>query len=248
MKMTDDERTRRLIALGTTLLFAAALVLWLLFTSLRYDEKLASAQNPQLEEEELFLDPELLLEPEKSIGEPEAVNHDAPAPEVKGEPQPAPVEQPHTVHSAEATTPSAEQNLVQTPQEAPVQTAEPDRKKEDEKVATSMAGKFGSNPGSVAGKFATQGSGGVGSGVSGKMAGRQFMGCPIPDVTLSHRTTVSVSITVDAEGNVTSARASGATTQEIRRKCEEAAMKARWSAKKGAASTRGTITFTIIPK
>lgn len=80
------------------------------------------------------------------------------------------------------------------------------------------------------------------------MSGRQFLGCPLPDVELAHKTTVTVSIIVDADGHVTSATASGAATRAIRKKCEQAAMQARWSAKKGATSTRGTLTFTIIPK
>ncbi len=232
------------------MLVVGLMLVWLLVASLHYDERMAkNSENPQLEEDEIFLDPELLLEQNKSIGEQDAVVEDAPAPEIKGEPKPAPVEQPHTVVSAENPKPSPEQTLVSTPKESPVQTAPADKKKEDEKVASSMAGKFNSKPGSVAGKFDSPGgSEGAASGVSGKMSGRQFLGCPLPDVSLSHKTTVTVSITVDAEGKVMTATASGAATREIRKKCEAAAMQARWSAKKGATSTRGTITFTIIPK
>lgn len=238
-----------IIAGLATFICVLAILLWLLFSSLHFDSRLASAENPQLEEEELFLDPELMLEQNKEIGEPEAVNHDSPAPEIKGEPVPAPVEQNHTVHSGESQTPTMEQQLVTSSQESVVQNAASDRKKDEEKVASSMSGKFKSNPGSVEGKFnATSGSEGVGSGVSGRMSGRQFLGCPLPDVELAHKTTVTVSILVDADGHVTSATASGAATRAIRKKCEQAAMQARWSAKKGAASTRGTLTFTIIPK
>lgn len=238
-----------IIAGLVTSVCVVAILLWLLLSSLHYDSKLASADNPQLEEEELFLDPELMLEQNKEIGEPEAVNHDSPAPEIKGEPVPAPVEQTHTVHSGESQTPTMEQQLVTSSQESAVQNAASDRKKDEEKVASSMSGKFKSNPGSVEGKFnATSGSEGVGSGVSGRMSGRQFLGCPLPDVELAHKTTVTVSIIVDADGHVTSATASGAATRAIRKKCEQAAMQARWSAKKGATSTRGTLTFTIIPK
>ncbi|MDE6741340.1 MAG: hypothetical protein K2J58_03300 [Muribaculaceae bacterium] len=224
--------------------------MWLLFATLQYDERMAAhSENPQLEEDEIFLDPELLLEQHKSIGEPDAVVNDAPAAEVKGEPAPAPVEQPHTVISGENTVPSPEEQLIASKEESPVQTVAPDKKKEEKKVAASMAGKFSSKPGTVAGKFdSTGGSDGAASGVTGKMSGRQFLGCPLPDVSLAHKTTVTVSITVDAEGKVMTATASGAATREIRKKCEQAAMQARWSAKKGAASTRGSITFTIIPK
>ena len=240
----------RLIAAIVTFLAVGLMILWLLVATLRYDERLAAhSENPQLEEDEIFLDPELLLENNKSVGEPDAIAADAPAAEVKGEPAPAPVEQPHTVISGESNVQSPEQTLIASEAESPVQTVAPDHKKEDEKVATSMAGKFSSKPGSAQGKFdSTGGSDGVASGVPGKMSGRQFLGCPLPDVSLAHKTTVTVSITVDAAGKVMTATASGAATREIRRKCEQAAMQARWSEKKGAPSTRGSITFTIIPK
>ncbi|MDE7408398.1 MAG: hypothetical protein K2N09_00075, partial [Muribaculaceae bacterium] len=249
-KSDASGRRDSLIAAVVTFLIVGLMLIWLLVATLRYDARLASdTRNPQLEEDEIFLDPELLLDNHKSIGEPDAVGVDAPAPEVKGAPAAAPVEQPHTVLSGENTVPSPEQTLITSAEESPVQTVAPDRKREEEKVATSMAGKFGSKPGSVQGKFdSTGGSDGTGSGVTGKMSGRQFLGCPLPDVSLAHKTTVTVSITVDAEGKVMTATASGAATREIRRKCEQAAMQARWSAKKGATSTRGSITFTIIPK
>ncbi|MDE6379504.1 MAG: hypothetical protein K2L11_03455 [Muribaculaceae bacterium] len=248
--MNSPQRRDSIIAAFVTVLAVALMLVWLLVATLRYDERLAAhSENPQLEEDEIFLDPELLLENHKNVGEPDAVAADAPAAEIKGEPAPAPVEQTHTVVSGENTVPSSEQTLVASAEESPVQTVAPDRKKEDEKVATSMAGKFSSKPGSVQGKFdSTGGSDGVASGVTGKMSGRQFLGCPLPDVSLSHKTTVTVSITVDAAGKVLTATASGAATREIRRKCEQAAMQARWSEKKGATSTRGSITFTIIPK
>lgn len=244
------EHRDSIIAALVTLLAVGLLLVWLLVASLRYDDRLAaSSRNPELEEDEIFLDPELLLEQHKDAGEPDAVANDAPAAPIKGEPAPAPEEHPKTVVSADNPSPSPEQELISSNQESPVQTVAPDHKKEEEKVATSMAGKFGAKPGSVTGKFeSTGGSDGVASGVTGKMAGRKFLGCPLPDVSLAHKTTVTVSITVDADGNVLSATASGAATRDIRRKCEQAAMKARWSAKKGAPSTRGSITFTIIPK
>lgn len=247
--MNHTERKGQLIAAGTTLVVAALIIVWLLFSALRFDEKLASADNPQLEEEELFLDPELLLETHKSVGEPDANLKDSPAPDVKGQPKPAPQEQPQTVNAGRNALPSPEPKLNAVPQESSVQTAESNRREEEEKVATSMAGKFSSKSGSVAGKFDSAGqSAGSGLGVSGKMPGRQFLGCPAPDVTLSHKTTVTVSITVDEDGRVMTATASGATTREILKKCEQAARQAKWSPKKGAASTRGSITFTIIPK
>lgn len=247
--MNSAARKDSMIAAFVTMVAVALILVWLLITTLHYDERMANAQNPDLEEEEIFLDPELLVEHNRSVGEEDARTQDSPAPEVKGEPVPSPVEQSHTVNSGENTVPSAEQQLVTSTTESAVQTVAPDKKKEEEKVASSMAGKFGSKPGNVEGKFDSPGgSGGVASGVTGKMSGRQFLGCPLPEVSLAHKTTVTVSITVDAEGKVMTATASGAASRDIRKKCEQAAMQARWSAKKGAPSTRGSLTFTIIPK
>lgn len=245
----DSARKDRLIALVVTAVAVGLTLALLLLTGLHYDERLGKTENPQLEEEEVFLDPEILLEQHRSIGEPDAIEQDAPAQETKGEPAYAETEQPHTVNTGDNTIPGPEQQLIAQTTESSVTNAASNRKKEEEKVATSMAGKFSGKSGSVAGKFDSAGSSdNAGSGVTGRMSGRQFLGCPLPDVTLTHKTTVTVSITVDAEGHVTSATASGAATRAIRKKCEDAAMQARWSAKKGAASTRGTITFSIIPK
>lgn len=247
--MKPTERKDSVIAWIATFIIVALLLLWLMFTSLHYDARLAATSNPELEEEEIFLDPELLLEQNKTVGNPESTEHDIPSPEVKGQPVPAPVEETHTVHAGENEKPSAEQQLVTSTAESPVENVASNKTKDEEKVASSMAGKFKTNPGSVAGKFdSASGSDGSGSGVAGRLSGRQFLGCPLPDVALTHKTTVIVSITVDAEGHVTSATASGAAPAAVRKKCEEAALKARWSAKEGAAPTRGTLTFTIIPK
>lgn len=247
--MKASERRDSIIAAFITFFVIGLVLVWLLVATLHYDEKLSSADNPQLEENELFLDPDLLLEHNQDIGEQDAVANDLPAPEIKGEPIPAPEEQPHTVVSGDNNLPSPEQTLVASDAVSEVQTAPSDKKKEEEKVAASMVGKFSSKPGSTQGKFdSPAGSDGSGSGVTGKMSGRKFLGCPLPDVTLAHKTTVTVSITVDADGKVLTAAASGAATREIRKKCEQAAMNAKWSPKKGAPSTRGSITFTIIPK
>lgn len=240
-----------IIAVGVTILVTLLMLLALIFTGLKYDERLAQSQpETMMEEEEIFLEPELLLPHHKSVGEPDAVNHDSPAPEVKGEPEPAPVEQTHTAVNGENPNP-APPKPTQVTQDKPsaVESAAPSKSKEEEKVATSMAGKFKGNPGLTEGKFdSTSGSEGTGTGITGKMSGRQFLGCPAPDVTLSHRTVVTVAIQVDADGKVTEAKASGATDRSILKKCEQAALQAKWSAKKGAVSARGTITFTIIPR
>lgn len=250
MALTNDKKDS-IIALGVTILVTLLMLLALIFTGLTYDERLAKSETATpMEEEEIFLEPELLLPQDKSVGEPDAANQDAPAPEVKGEPEPAPAEQPHTAVSGDNPNP-APQKPKQVTQEKPsaVESTTPSKSKEEEKVASSMAGKFKGNPGLAEGKFdSNAGSSESSTGITGKMSGRQFLGCPAPDVTLSHRTVVTVAIQVDAEGKVTTAKASGATDSSILKKCEQAALQAKWSAKKGATSARGTITFTIIPR
>ena len=55
-------RRDSIIAALITFLVVGLLLAWLLVATLRYDERMAaSSQNPKLEEDEIFLDPELLL-------------------------------------------------------------------------------------------------------------------------------------------------------------------------------------------
>ena len=248
--MISTKRRDSLIAAIVTFLTIALVIVWLLLTTLRYNEKTEGhAEFPMLEEDEIFLDPELLIDNKQSIGEPDAVANENPAAEIQGMPVPAQTEQTHTVVSGDQMTPAPNQTLISSAEESPMETAASEKKKEEAKVAASMEGKFNMKPGAIKGKFdSTGGSDGESAGVVGKMNGRQFLGCPLPDVTLAHKTTVTVSITVDDAGKVMTATASGAASREIRKKCEAAAMQAKWSAKKGAPSTRGSITFTIIPK
>ena len=112
--------------------------------------------------------------------------------------------------------------------------------KERQKATSSVANKFAPHNGSTEGSDkGTSGAGGTGVGVSGNAHGRSFISCPKPDVALRHKTIVTVNVVIDAAGSGSA---------DIRRKCEAAARQARWSAKKGATSTRGSIRFTITPR
>ena len=58
MIMKASERRDSLIAAFVTFLAVGVVLVWLLVATLRYDEKMAAAsENPQLEENEIFLDP-----------------------------------------------------------------------------------------------------------------------------------------------------------------------------------------------
>ncbi len=83
--MNKSERRDSMIAAFATILAIGIVLAWLLISTLHYDEKMAaSSENPQLEEDEIFLDPELLLETHKSIRKPYAVSHDSIDTHIKG--------------------------------------------------------------------------------------------------------------------------------------------------------------------
>ena len=142
------------------------------------------------------------------------------------------------------------QKEITQKKESPVQKEEPSiTDKERQKATSSVANKFAPKNGQTEGSDkGTSGAGGDGVGVSGNAHGRTFISCPKPDVALRHKTIVTVNVVIDAEGKVIEASATGSADATIRRKCESAARQARWSAKKGASTTRGSITFTITPR
>lgn len=243
-----EKRSDRLIAAVVTMAVALALLLFLFFGSMDFDRAaLSQASVPEIQdEEELFLGPEIL----QDLGEEEAVNRDEPAPVIQGEPEKAETENTKIVEPGENPKPAPpREKLNTTKRESKVKATEPSVSKEEKKrVTSSMADKFSGKNGASTGSSGSAGAGGTGVGISGNANGRNFLGCSTPQVELRHKTTVKVSVVIDAEGKVTSASASGGASASIRRACERAARTARWSAKKGVGETRGTITFTITPK
>lgn len=243
-----SEHKDSIIAAIITFLCVLAILLILFFCRLSFSPaEIAQASTPELmEPEENFLEPEIL----QDLGEPDATANDAPAPVIQGEPEQAPVENNKLVIKGENTKPAPQrEKLVSTTKESPVKTTTPPVSKEEaSKITSSMADKFSGKNGNPEGHQGSNGSGGTGIGVKGNANGRTFLGCPLPDVALQHKTTVRVDVVIDADGNVISASASGGASAAIRRACQKAAKGARWSPKKGATQTRGSITFTITPK
>lgn len=237
-----------MIAAAVTFVIAFLILLILFCCGLSFDKKLlAQSSIPEIQEdEEIFLEPELLTD----LGEPDAVNHDSPAPAMKGEPEPAETDNTKLVVKGDNPKPAPPvEKLVTTPKESPVTATNPSITEEEKKKVTSSVAKgFSGRNGATEGKTGTSGAGGTGTGVSGNANGRTFLGCPKPDVTLQHPVKVTVTVVIDASGTVTSASASGSADASIRRKCEQAARQAKWTEKKGAGETRGTITFNIYPK
>lgn len=246
--MPTPPRDKTIAALVTFAL-TLALLLLLFFGSLSWDRNaLAQASTPETAEEEpVFIEPELV-----ELGEETAVEKSKPAPTVKGEPEPAPEDRLEIVEPAPEPKPKpkAVPKLNTTKKESRHKVEEPSQTdRERQKATSSVASKFGPRNGQPEGKDdGASGAAGTGIGVSGNAHGRSFISCPKPDVALRHKTVVTVNVVIDAEGRVVEANASGGADASIRRKCEAAARQARWSAKKGATSTRGSITFTITPR
>lgn len=249
--MTTREKKDSVIAAAITFLVALLILLVLFIGGMRYDRALLAEssipeQIPEEEEEELFIDPELL-----DLGEENAISNDAPAPAFKGEPELAEEDKAEVVEPGENKKPAPPlPKHVTQKKESPVKATEPSATdKERSKATSSVAKGFSGRNGVTDGQSSQSvGSGGTGLGVQGNARGRTFIDCPKPDVTLRHKTVVTVNIVVDAAGKVISASAAGSASADIRRKCEQAARQARWTEKKGAGETRGTITFTITPK
>lgn len=245
----DRQYKDRAIAAGITFIVMLLILLSLFFGSVSFDRQdLARQSIPEIqpEEEELFLEPEIL----KDLGEENAIRRDAPAKMAKGEAEPAQVDNNKLVVKGENPKPApAAEKLVTQKAESPVKAPEPSATTEErQKVTSTVAKGFAPHNGVKEGATGSDGAGGVGIGINGSAGGRTFKGCPKPDVSLRQKTTVTVSVVIDADGNVTSAKASGGASAAIRRACEQAARGAKWSEKKGAGETRGSITFTITPR
>ena len=247
--MNNKQKKDSYIAAGVTTVVMLLILLFLYFGGYSFDRQLlAESSTPEIapEEEEIFLEPEIL----RDLGEENATHNDAPAPAFQGEPEPSETDNTKLVVPGENPKPAPPiEKKVTTKKESPVKATEPSvTKEEKQKVTSSVAKGFSGRNGTPEGNSGTDGAGGTGMGIRGSANGRTFRGCPSPDVSLRHKTTVKVAVVIDADGNVTSATASGGSSAQIRRACEQAARGAKWSAKKGAGETRGTITFTITPR
>lgn len=244
----NRQQKDKVIASAVTFVAMLIILLSLFLGGVTFDrEQLAVRQTPEImPEEELFLEPEIL----KDLGEEDAVHQDAPAKAFKGEPEPAETDNTKLVVKGENPKPAPPvDKLVSTKHESPVKATEPTISKEEkQKVTSSVAKGFSGRNGSTEGSSGSAGAGGTGMGITGNASGRTFKGCPKPDVTLRNKTTVTVSVVIDSDGNVISAKASGGASAAIRRACEQAAKGAKWSPKKGAGETRGSISFTITPR
>ena len=243
----------RLAAAIVTLLAALGIFLFLFWGEIGFDRsRMAQASIPEPimpDEEELFLDPKLI-----DPGEEESREKTAPAAPAQGMPEvvPEPVQQPPVVKARpvkEKPTPPKDK-LTSSKKPSPVKTQEPKATdKEMKKAQSKTAGAFSPDNGQTKGRNNSNGSSGSSAGISGHSDGWRFLGCPAPEVKLRNRTVITVSVTVNSRGEVTSASAKGGTAP-LRAACEQAARRARWKPldPNNARTARGTITFTITPK
>ncbi|MCM1369902.1 MAG: hypothetical protein NC204_05965 [Candidatus Amulumruptor caecigallinarius] len=247
--MTRNQKDKAISA-AVTFSVALAILLFLFFGSMDFDRALiAKSSIPELAgEEEIFLEPEIL----RDLGEETSRVNDAPAPAFKGNPEPDTQESTAHVEPGKNPAPAPPvEKKVSTPKESDVKATIPPLSDEKaRKVKADIKNKFPGNNGALAGNDAGTGAGGVGIGVKGSVSGRTFLGCPSPQVALSHKTTVTVAVTIDASGTVVSAkaRARSGVSADILRKCEQSALRARWTKKADTPMAKGTITFTITPR
>lgn len=250
----QEYRRDKIIAAAVTLLVALLIMLILIFGYLSFDKmQLAHAENePQIQTEELFVEPEIL----EDLGEVNATEHDEPAPALQGTPAESEQENTKLVVPDKNPKPAPQvEKPITQPKESNVKATTPPMSDEEKKKVTSkVANKFSPNNGTESGKTGSSGAGGAGVGVSGNVSGRTFKGCPKPSVALQNKVVVRVNLSVDANGRVvpgsTSTRlVSGQDPSgSIRKACEKAALQARWNEDKDTPSARGSITFTITPR
>lgn len=251
-----EGRDRKASAIAAAITFGVALVILVLLFVLTVgsDRRMLSETSiPEMQDdEEIYLEPELLTIDDP--GEEKAETEDEAAPQVPGEPDPGEEEQPVRVVKNEV--PPVEEpvsnkpKLVSTEKPSDVKTSTPPIKKEEEQRVASMAGKFktDNNGGRTGVETGVSGSGGFGISTTGSVKGRKMLSCPTWKVKLTQKVTVKVQITVDANGNVTSATAiAGSGTPNLRAQCEKMAKGSKWTAQAGAAPASGTINFTITP-
>ena len=244
MSRQQQNNKDRAVAALLTMLCVLLILLGLFFGSVRWDRSLlAEASTPEIMEDvPIYFEPMII-----PLGEEASTADDAPAEAASGSPIPA-------------ETPQARMENTGTDKTSapvsPVAEGKPDVKpdlknseKERQEATDAVTSVFGTGTGNVSSSSSSSGgAGGDGEGVYGSAQGRSFISCPLPDVSLRHLTIVKVYVIINSEGNVIEAKASGAPNASIRKKCEEAAMRAKWSKKAGASDARGSITFRIIPR
>lgn len=249
--MNVPQSRDKITAVAITCLIATVMLLCLIFGTISWSkESLSKANPPAKEEEELFIDPELL-----NLGEPDAISKTNASPAPNGEPEYS--EQPTEELAIQGENPkpsTSTEKLMTSKAESDIKVNEPTKTDQQEsKISSSMKDKFSMKNGKEDGEESHKGAGGDGSGVQGSINGRSFKGCSLPSVKVNKPVTIYVSIVVDESGKVVEARfksdkGAGAGNQALRNACVKASYNARWSAKKGEPRATGTLTWNLKPR
>lgn len=270
--MNRHNNRQRLIALIGTLLFHAAIVAillmtWLFPATLTDDEK---KQWEQLDDSEILLAGEYVIAGDVTEQSAEAVdNVEAPGPTVEAvkdavggadrvtegsqgdrvpivsSRQPSPMQ---TTTSTVPRTPGVTKN--ESPEKKPRQEVSQETAKNISSRTgfgnrnndkTDVSGRAGANDGTAA-------SGAVSGMVGGQLAGRTVAKWAYPSSPVTGR--ISVRVTVDSTGKVTSAKYAGgsgaaAANGTVRTSCVQAALRSRFSVVEGSRPQSGTITYNI---
>lgn len=259
------EQRDKIIAGVVTFLVAVLLLVGCFYTKITTGmSALAQASIPETGNDEFFIEtePEIdeLLNAQnlENPGAPEQTSEEmtSPSEAFSGEPEHAEVEVKQRIEPGKNTNQAPPVSATPTQkQPSPVKTTESQQTDKKKQAATSprvspnaFSGRNGAEQGSSFGSGASTGQG-SGLSVTGSISGRKFLGITKFTPVLKQKTVVKVSIVVNAAGKVTKATySSGTTDASLRRRCEQAALTARWSESPGAADARGMLTFTITPK
>ncbi|MDE5786333.1 MAG: energy transducer TonB [Duncaniella sp.] len=265
---SDSDNKSRLWALLATVLFHAVVLVVLLSVFLKYSPTdTATREWPPVDSAEVLFAGEYVMigdDPtaaEDNSSDP-AAEADASTPEVEsadnlnagtpGEPAPL-VSSSVTSPAKTKTTPAPE---VTGPTKAEIEAAEKARREEEKRreIADRMKNtNFGSTSGSGAG-YPGQADGNSSSGATSGTPGFNLKGRTLAHYEHPQRGplgTVTIRVTVNRKGAVTSARyesgtGSAAASASTRKSCEQAAMKSQFSVDEDAPSSQsGTITYNF---
>lgn len=245
----EIEKKDKLIAVIATFIVAIVILIVLFFSYIGEDIQEFIAQNDIQQEEEIFLDADLL-----NLGEIIEHQDNSPAPKLQGEPQKSETSNEELVEPGINDNSNLEVLQVTQQSENDLQTVVPQKTEQQESQINSvMRNRFNSSSGNTNETANTNGSGGNGIGATGNLKGRTFLGCSSPIISISKEVTIIVRISVNENGVVTDASfmsdsGPGAGNRQLRNACVKASRNAKWSAKKGVASQTGTITWHLKPK
>lgn len=249
--------TPQYIAAAATLLIALALSVFLWYAGMGPDaEELAAASIPEApDEEEVYIQPEMLVPRPADEAEQEsdkAVETEAEALGLPEKVESEPVRTRQSVHSEQTRSTRSNENLTTQSRPSPVKTepAKPNLRPDETRLSDRMGAQFNAQNGIQGGQHGAAGRGGNGTSVSSQgLKGRTFHGyAGKVRSDKPFKANIKVRVTVSADGKVKNAwlLSGGGAPVGIAQQCVEWAKKCSWSAKPGAADAQGVITYNVV--